>query len=97
MSLRSGSSVLDKHVSSAGLPIRRSSQYPMGPMLFRGPATLEAYSKIFFLFGFLVDFPLKKDTEIKKAAQRFREHYPKGIEFEFADEMVHFKYFTLQT
>ncbi|GFQ92688.1 uncharacterized protein TNCT_548161 [Trichonephila clavata] len=26
---------------------------------------LEAYCKIFFLFGFLVDFPLRKDSEIK--------------------------------
>lgn len=57
---------------------------------------MDAYNKVHSLFGFLVEFPSKTDAEIKEAAQRFRENYPEDIELEFADEMVHFKYFISQ-
>ena len=60
------------------------------------PVVWKHITKVHSLFGFLVEFPSKADAEIKEAAQRFRENYPGDIELEFADEIVHFKYFISQ-
>lgn len=38
----------------------------------------------------------KPDDEIKEAAESVRENYPKLMEWDFPDEMVHFKHFISQ-
>lgn len=48
------------------------------------------------LFGFLTDFLIKSDDQIKEACTKFCEHYSEDIEHEFINEMVQFKYFVLQ-
>lgn len=57
---------------------------------------MQAYDKIQSLFGFLVEFPSKTDDELRHATETFRENYPDDIDIHFQEEMVHFKYFTLQ-
>lgn len=57
---------------------------------------MDAYNKVQHIFGFLVVFPSMTDVDIKETAQKFAESYPEDIELEFADEMVHFKYFISQ-
>ncbi|GFQ69566.1 TTF-type domain-containing protein [Trichonephila clavata] len=57
---------------------------------------LEAYREINDLFGFLTDFSIKSDAEIRQACTKFKEHYFEDIEPEFIDEMVQYKYFILQ-
>lgn len=57
---------------------------------------MKAYDNVYSIFGFLTEFPLKTDDEIKEAARRFSENYREDIETEFINEMVHFKYFISQ-
>ena len=60
---------------------------------------MDAYNKVNFIFGFLVQLPSKTNSEIKEAAQRFREIYPGDIELEFLDEIFSFQtfYITVRT
>jgi len=57
---------------------------------------MKAYDNVYSIFGFLAEFPLKTDDEIKEAARRFSENYREDIETEFINEMVHFRYFISQ-
>ena len=57
---------------------------------------MQAYVKIYSLFGFLVEFPPKTNDELRHATDTFRENYPDDIDIHFQKEMVHFKYFALQ-
>lgn len=56
---------------------------------------MKSYNKFQNIFGFLVEFPSKRNVHIKEAAHRFADNFFEDIELEFADEMGHFKYFIL--
>ena len=61
----------------------RPSGVTMGPHKLCAELSrrLATYTKVHALFGFLVDFPLKTDTDIREAAHRFREnYYPQDVE-----------------
>ncbi len=60
---------------------------------------MDAYNKVNFIFGFLVQLPSKTNSEIKEAAQKFREIYPEDIKLEFSDEIFSFQafYITVKT
>lgn len=57
---------------------------------------LESYQEVNSLFGFLTDFLIKTDDQIKEACTKFCDLYSEDIEREFINEMVQFKYFVLQ-